>query len=83
MSFTDWASALSKIVMAASSIIAILVSLPALRLALAAPPPPLPDPDPTCTAVANVEALRLELEELKQRLTDLEEWKERFVGALQ
>lgn len=37
---------------------------------------------PHCTAVADVEALRLQLEELKQRLTDLEELKERLVGAL-
>lgn len=72
MSFTDWASALSRIVMAASSLIAIYVSYAARH---PAPPPPSP-------AVADVEALRLQLEELKQRLTDLEELKERLVGAL-
>lgn len=76
MSFTDWASALSKIVMAAASIVTIYVSYAALR---PAPSPPRPLP---CTAVADVEALRRELEELKQRLTDLEELKERLVGAL-
>ena len=82
MSFTDWASALSKIVMAAASIVAILVIYAALRPA--PPPPPLPDPDSApCNALAEVEALRHQLEELKQRLTDLEELKERFVGALQ
>jgi len=32
--------------------------------------------------VADVDAIRLELEELKQRLTDLEELRERLVGAL-
>ena len=41
-----------------------------------------PNPHSHCSAVANVEALRLQVEELKQRLTDLEELKERLVGAL-
>ena len=45
------------------------------------PTPSPPDPH-TCTAVAEVEDLRRELEELKQRLTDLEELMERLVGAL-
>lgn len=35
-----------------------------------------------CPAVAEVDALRLEWEELKQRLTDLEQLNERLVGAL-
>ena len=75
MSFTDWASALANIIMAISSIIAILVSYAYLH--------PTPSPHPTpCTAVSNVDALRRQLEELKQRVTDLEELKERLVGAL-
>jgi len=32
--------------------------------------------------VADVDSLRIELEELKQRLTDLEKLRERLVGAL-
>ena len=78
MSFTDWASALSNIVMAVSSILGIYVSYLALRPATLPPP----NPHSHCSAVANVEALRLQVEELKQRLTDLEELKERLVGAL-
>ncbi len=76
MAFTDWATALSSIVIAASSIAAISVSYFFLR---PAPPPP---PPPRCPAVADVDALRIELEELKQRLTDLEKLRERLVGAL-
>ena len=74
MTFADWALGLSNIVMAASSIRAILVSYYFLRLI---PPPPF-----LCSATADVGALRLELEELKQRLTDLERLRERLVGAL-
>ena len=81
MAFTDWASALSNMIMAASSIAAIIVSYSFLRPVRPAPPPPTPLP-PTCPAVADVEALRLELEALKQRLTDLEQLKERVVTAL-
>lgn len=86
MSFLDWASALSNIVMAIASVVAILVSYPAVRRALPPPPFPffLPPPPPhTCPAVADVEALRLQVGELTQRLTDLEELKERLVEALQ
>ncbi len=78
MAFTEWATALSSIVMAASSIGAISVSYLFLRPASPHPPPP----PPPCPAVADVDAIRLELEELKQRLTDLEELRERLVGAL-
>lgn len=56
--------------MAVSSIVVLLVSYNALRPAPPLPPP-LPHP-PSCPAVADVEALQLQLEELKQRLTDLE-----------
>ncbi len=74
MAFTDWATALSTIVMAASSVGAISLSYFFLR--------PATPPPPRCSAVADVDALRLELDELKQRLTDLEELMERLVGAL-
>ena len=67
MTFTDWASAISNMVMAASSIGVIIVSYCAIYLR--APNPPR---HPPCSAIAGVEALRRELEALKQRLTDLE-----------
>lgn len=70
MAFTDWASAFSNIVMAIKSLVNIYVRCTA---------PPHPPPGPT---VAEVEALQRELEELKQRLTDMEQLRERLVGAL-